>query len=280
VEIHKELKQNNNPYTKQRFSKALGFSRGSFYYQSKLDPKDKELALKILREHDENDDTLGHKKLGKLLGTGKNRVRRVMKKHGIEARRRKKSYKYAGKSNETFANLANSQSFAELEVIFTDMFEVTLADGTKIRGCFALRKSTRQILSLVFDYSMRAEIVVSTLDRIDFVDWQEVLWHSDQGSQYGAEITVDKLIEKGFIASMSRAGTPTDNGSAERFVGVFKLAVAKRRRYHTLGEFLSASEKWVNFYNHRRPHEALGQISPNEFAKQNGKKTVPYVTVF
>ena len=47
---------------------------------------------------------------------------------------------------------------------------------------------------------------------------------------------------------MSRAGTPTDNGCAERFVGVFKLAVAKRKRYHTLGEFLLASEKWVNFY--------------------------------
>lgn len=270
----------NNPYTKRQFSKALEFSRGSFYYTSKLDVKDRKLALEILQEHEENDDTLGHKKLGPLLKTGKNRVRRVMKKHGIEARRRKKSYKYAGKSNETFANLANSKEFMNLEVIFTDMFEMTLADRTKVRGCFALRKSTRQILSLVFDYSMRAEIVVSTLNRIDFVDWDEVLWHSDQGTQYGAEITIDNLIEKGFIASMSRAGTPTDNGYAERFVGVFKLSVVKRRKYHSLGEFLQASERWVNFYNNRRPHEALSQISPNEFAKQNGKKTVPYVPVF
>ncbi|MBA2395246.1 MAG: transposase family protein [Ktedonobacteraceae bacterium] len=61
---------------------------------------------------------------------------------------------------------------------------------------------------------------------------------ADQGSQFGAEQTRAVLLEKGFIRSMSRAGTPTDNGHAERFVGTFKLAVAERRRYRTLGDFL------------------------------------------
>ncbi len=56
---------------------------------------------------------------------------------------------------------------------------------------------------------------------------------------------------------MSRAGTPTDNGYAERFVGVFKLAVAERRAYWTLGELLRAAEAWVNFYTMLRPHEGL-----------------------
>jgi putative transposase len=46
---------------------------------------------------------------------------------------------------------------------------------------------------------------------------------------------------------MSRAGTPTDNGYAERFVGMFKLAVAERYRYHSLGAFLRAAETWINF---------------------------------
>jgi transposase InsO family protein len=78
-----------------------------------------------------------------------------------------------------------------------------------------------------------------------------------QGSQYGVEQTRTALLEKGFQASMSRAGTPTDNGYAERFVGIFKLAVAERRPYHTLGEFLQAAENWINFYISQRPHEAL-----------------------
>ncbi|HWZ20118.1 MAG TPA: integrase core domain-containing protein [Ktedonobacteraceae bacterium] len=54
---------------------------------------------------------------------------------------------------------------------------------------------------------------------------------------------------------MSRAGTPTDNGYAERFVGQFKLSVAERRTYGTLGEFLRAAENWINVSNQLRPHE-------------------------
>jgi len=78
---------------------------------------------------------------------------------------------------------------------------------------------------------------------------------------------------------MSRAGTPTDNGYAERFVGVFKLAVAERKPYHTLGEFLQAAEAWINFYNSKRPHEALNYRSPNQFAKEQDLPTLPYLPI-
>ena len=103
------------------------------------------------------------------------------------------------------------------------------------------------------------------------------IWHSDQGSQYGAEQTRLAVLEKGFQLSMSRAGTPTDNGYAERFVGIFKLAVAERKPYHTLGEFLRAAELWVNFYNQERPHESLAYRSPNQFATEHNLPTVPYL---
>jgi putative transposase len=241
--------------------------------------KDKQLSVRIEKIHTDEDDTLGHKKLAPLLHTGKNRVLRVMKKYGIHPRRRAKKYDYPGKSDITYANLANDPEvqLSAVGIIFSDIFEFRLADGTKIRGCFALKKETRQILSLIFDYSMRADLVVTTIKRIDLVDFKSI-WHSDQGKQYGAGITIAALLEKGFIASMSRAGTPTDNPFAERFVGTFKHAVVKRRKYHTLGEFLEAAKQWINFYNNRRPHESLGQVAPNEYALKNNMKIVPYLT--
>lgn len=162
-------------------------------------------------------------------------------------------------------------------IVFSAIFEFKLSDGTRIRGWVALKKETRQILSLIFAYSMRADLVVTTIKRIDLVDLNS-LWHSDQGKQYGAGITIAALLEKGLIASMSRAGTPTDNPYAERFVGIFKPAVVRSRKYHTLGECLEAAKKWINFYNNRRPHESLGPISPNDFAKKNNLKIVPYLT--
>src|SRR6266567_3963304 len=65
----------------------------------------------------------------------------------------------------------------------------------------------------------------------------------------------------------------------ERFVGLFKLAVAERRSYQTLGAFLRAAEQWVNFYNQERPHESLKYRSPNQYAQVNNLPIVPYIPV-
>lgn len=99
-----------------------------------------------------------------------------------------------------------------------------------------LSHRTRQVLLIAFDYHMRADLVTDATQTMTF----EVLgsiWHTDQGKQYGAHQTRLLLLHKGFVLSMSRAGTPTDNGDAERFVGAFNLAVADRRPYHTPGSF-------------------------------------------
>ena len=236
------------------------------------------MAVAIEQLH-EQDDTLGHRKLAVLLQMGKNRIKRVMHKYGIAARRKRKRYLYPGKAATIAPNLVRAEAALSLsEVIFSDIFEVKLADRTRVRGCFALRQRTRHILALVFDYRMQAELVVNTVNLVEFTV-PGMIWHSDQGSQYGAQETRTAHFEKGFRLSMSRAGTPTDNGYAERFVGIFKLAVAERRPYHTLGEFLQAAEAWVNFYNRQRPHESLGYRSPNQYAEEQELQTLPYLPV-
>lgn len=262
-------------YSKSALARVLNFSRSLFYHQSCLEIKDRKLAWKIEQIHANEDNTLGHRSLARLLETGKNRVRRIMKKYDIQARRPSRKYCYAGKSNLVHANLANNpilQSVVSV-IIFSDIFELRLADGSRLRSSFALRKDTRQILSLVFDYGMGQELIRSVIRHLDS---QELLaiFHSDQGKQYGAELTINELLKKGFSASMSRAGTPTDNPFAERFVGSFKHAVVERQPYHNLGEFLEAAENWINFYNNRRPHQGIGNLSPNEYAKRHGIKTI------
>jgi transposase InsO family protein len=264
---------------------ALGLARGSLYLQRKQAKKDRQVALAIEAWH-EKDDTMGHRKLGTLLRMGKNRVKRVMKKYDITARRKRKKYVYPGKASSIVPNLLREEKklmepgvtlsqeeqedvAALTEIVFSDIFEVKLADQSKVRGCFALWKQTRHILAIAFETHMRADLVVSTIDLIQHVI-PGTIFHSDQGSQYGAEQTREALVKKGFIRSMSRAGTPTDNGFAERFVGQFKLSVAERRRYTTLGVFFQAAEDWINFYNQLRPHEGLSDLSPDQFARLQG----------
>jgi hypothetical protein len=69
-------------------------------------------------------------------------------------------------------------------------------------------------------------------------------------------------------------------GCLPYFVGQFKLSVAERRAYRSLGAFLLAAERWINFYNQLRPHEGLDQQSPNSYASEQGWSTAPYVSLF
>lgn len=279
MELATPLTAPNGPYSKRQVARTLNFARSSYYLPHKQAKKDKAVAVAI-EVQQEHDDTLGHRKLAALLHMGKNRIKRVMKKYGLTARRKKKRYVYPGKAAQIAPNLVRELAEdATSEVVFSDIFEIQLADGSKVRGCFALWKRTRQILALAFDYQMKAELVVSTVKMLRF-SVPGMIWHSDQGSQYGAELTRTALLEQGFQLSMSRAGTPTDNGYAERFVGIFKLAVAERRPYQTLGDFLRAAEAWVNFYNRERPHESLRYLSPNQFAEEQQLQTLPYLPLF
>jgi putative transposase len=287
VELAHQLCRPNGPYAKKHVAEALVLARGSLYLQRKQAQKDKKVANAIEAWY-EKDDTMGHRKLGKLLPMGKNRVKRVMKKYGLAARRKRIKYVYPGKAKRTVPNLlrdpakipeqlvqqtgvtAALEALPGLEeVMFSDLFEIKLADQTKVRGCFALWKQTRHILAIAFETHMRADLVVNTINLINDAIPQAI-FHSDQGSQYGAEVTQAALLKKGFLRSMSRAGTPTDNGYAERFVGQFKLSVAERRRYETLGVFLQAAEDWINFYNEVRPHEGLNDLSPDQYARAHG----------
>ena len=247
VELARTLCASGSPINKSQLARVLGIARSSLYTHPKRPQMDKDLATRIEEWH-ERDDTMGHCKLAVLLGTGKNRIRRVMHKYGIAARRKRKKYVYPGKATEIAPNKLREDAFewVQQEVIFSDMLEVKLVDGTRVRGCFALRHRTRQVLAIAFDYHMRADLVTGAIETMTF-EVPGSIWHSDQGKQYGARQTRQLLLHKGFVLSMSRAGTPTDNGYAERFVGVFKLAVADRRPFHMLGEFLRAAEPGSTF---------------------------------
>lgn len=166
VELAAQLTPPNGPYSKSQLARALGFARASYYWKSSQARKDKAVAVAIEQLY-EQDDTLGHRKLAALLQMGKNRVRRVMHKYGITARRKRKRYVYPGKAATIVPNLLRTlEETAATEILFSDIFEVRLADGTRVRGCFALWKRTRHILALVFDYRMQAELVVSTVNLV------------------------------------------------------------------------------------------------------------------
>jgi hypothetical protein len=88
VELARTLCAAGSPVNKSQVARMLGIARSSLYVHVTRPKQDKALAVRIEQAH-EKDDTMGHRKLAALLGTGKNRVKRVMHKYGIAARRKR-----------------------------------------------------------------------------------------------------------------------------------------------------------------------------------------------
>lgn len=60
----------------------------------------------------------------------------------------------------------------------------------------------------------------------------------------------------------TRPYRPQTNGKAERFIGTLLAEWAYARPYATNAARLAALPAFIEFYNHRRPHTALGGLSP------------------
>jgi len=94
-----------------------------------------------------------------------------------------------------------------------------------------------------------------------------LLHHSDQGSTYASEDYQDVLDTRGIICSMSRRGNCHDNAVAESFFSTVKSELGEHFASH--GEAKMELFDYIEvFYNQRRRHSTLGQISPAAFERQ------------
>ena len=69
-------------------------------------------------------------------------------------------------------------------------------------------------------------------------------------------------------SSMSRKGNCWDNAATESFWGRLKTASVHGRQFATRPQALQAVMDWIAFYNHRRLHSSLDDLSPMQFKKR------------
>ena len=93
--------------------------------------------------------------------------------------------------------------------------------------------------------------------------------HSDQGVQYLSTAYVSTLIRHGIQISLADRGRPWDNGYAERLIRTLKQEEVYLNEYDTVIDARTRIEHFIlQVYNHKRPHSALGYLTPVEFDKQ------------
>ena len=68
--------------------------------------------------------------------------------------------------------------------------------------------------------------------------------------------------------AFSRPGKPTDNAFVESFNGTFRAECLDAHWFTSLTEAQLIVETWRREYNESRPHRALGESTPTEFANE------------
>ena len=119
---------------------------------------------------------------------------------------------------------------------------------------------------------------VSTSARTDFVldaleqalharcraDDERLIHHSDRGVQYVSIRYSERLAEAGIEPSVGSVGDSYDNALAETINGLYKTEVIHRRSWRNLEAVELATLDWVDWFNHKRLLEPIGNIPPVE----------------
>ncbi len=95
---------------------------------------------------------------------------------------------------------------------------------------------------------------------------EELLCHSDQGSQYTSYKYIDMVLKNKIVLSYSTPGTPTENAGQESFFGRFKDE--NKHEFLEMESFLEIKKlisKRINYYNDKRLHTSIKLKSPKKF---------------
>ena len=97
-----------------------------------------------------------------------------------------------------------------------------------------------------------------------------LIHHSDRGGQYTSDNFRDELARHGIECSMSGSANCYDNGVVESSFGLLKRERVNRVRYRTREEARADLFDYIEvFYNRKRRHGYLGNISPADFEEQS-----------
>jgi transposase InsO family protein len=92
-----------------------------------------------------------------------------------------------------------------------------------------------------------------------------LIHHSDRGAQYVSIKYTERLAQAKIEPSVGSVGDSYDNALAETVIGLFKTEVIHRRGpWRSLDAVEYATLEWVDWFNHRRLLEPIGNIPPAE----------------
>lgn len=252
---------------KAALARKLGICRSSLYYQSKMEAKDLAVKSRIIEVLNSN-SCYGHKRIALELKMNKKRILRVMKKYGLEPRKRRKKFTKTddiGLPEAGYQNEVKGLCPRAPDVIWCgDFTYIRFRDGF-IYLATVVDVYTREIIGFALSRRHNRYLVKSAiLDALKKRNCLPQYFHSDQGSEYQSSEHADFLEHLGVKVSMSAKASPWQNPFQESFYSQFKLELGNINRLENDGQLAEAVFQQIYYYNNRRIHSAL-KMSPRQF---------------
>ncbi len=120
---------------------------------------------------------------------------------------------------------------------------------------------SRYVISWELDQTLEMPFVVTAVERA-LAQATPVIWNSDQGSHFTSPQYTQLLLDAGVQISMDGKGRASDNIFTERLWRSVKYEDVYLKDYANPKEARRALTAYFDFYDHRRPHQALAYRTP------------------
>ena len=247
--------------------RLLSISRSSFYYRPKGETA---LNLALMRQIDEQSletPFFGVRQMTWHLRNeghqvNEKRIRRLMRLMGLMPIYQKPDTSKAAKGHKTYPYLLRGLRVDRQN-------QVWCADITYLpmrRGFLYLVTimdwHTRKVLAWRISNTMEADFCVDALNETIARFGPPEIMNTDQGSQFTSFAWTDRLRRSGVRISMNGKGRFLDNIFVERLWRSLKYECVYLHAWETGSEAKAGVGKWIEFYNRKRPHSALGGKPP------------------
>ena len=249
--------------SERRACKVLGADRTSVRYRGQR--ADDAIVRTRLRELAAIRRRFGYRRLLVLMRReglimNHKKFRRLYREERLQVRRRGRRKRALGtRAPLTIPQVANQRWSLDF---LSDAF----ADGRRFRILAVVDDFTRECLALVADTSLPGLRVVRELDVIIAWRGRPAMCVSDNGTELTGmavlRFSQERQIEWHYIAP----GKPTQNAFIESFNARLRDELLNETLFTSLAQVRAVLAAWKDDYNNARPHSALGNLTPTQYA--------------